>query len=98
MSAASSKLGRPECGSSRDLPGDLRTVLGETLGFTFADIFAGIDITIAVVTGFIRGYNLSDRDIVHKVGCGLYHAASDPDYVDDKHFVYDLNAFMRAGN
>lgn len=98
MSAASSKLGRPECGSSRALPGDLRTVFGEIFGFTCADGVTAVEGTVKAINVFFRGFNLSDRDIVHKIGCSMYQAVHNGDYVNDRNFVYDLDAFMRAGN
>lgn len=98
MSAAASKLGNSECGSSHDLPCDLRTVLVEVLGLSLADIIAGVDATLETVKGFFNGYRRSHKDLGHKVSCGLYYMASDAHDLNDREFVNKLKAFMTAGN
>lgn len=98
MSSVKSKLGQPECGSSEDLLVDIRTVLGEILGFTLPISITGIASVVEGIRDFFRGFDQSDKDVIHKFACGLNHFIIDPDYVKVKRVPHYMQVFMAAGN
>lgn len=98
ISSVSSELGTPESGSTEALPGDIKIVYGELLGYVLGGAFSGVDSTVQSIKGFFQGFDLADGNILRKFACGLYEMGVAGHDTMDEQFVKYFNAIINAGN